>query len=289
MKEIKTEKLKETAIDNIGYIGAFVILLAIIIAGFVLFDFNEDGKVNWADVLFNGVLGIVAFMLSRQQGIINGTKAPTHQANFLAYGKKVSAMIENNGIDGIEEFCRERTKLREQEVRENIMLKVCISPKRFAELREMTDEERAKLLDKKQLRAFKKATGRVKVVPVSPKAVLADMETNDYSLDVTSPSKAKDAWEYIRKAFGSIFFPVAVAFIEVTANHDSAAAIIFSIVMRAFVIGTSFAMGMFSGLKKAQLKDSIVRNRIVFLSLYDTWRATHYPVRKIEENCVIST
>ena len=127
MKEIKTEKLKETAIDNIGYIGAFVILLAIIIAGFVLFDFNEDGKVNWADVLFNGVLGIVAFMLSRQQGIINGTKLPTHQSNFLAYGKKVSALIENNGIDGIEEFCRERTKLREQEVRENIMLKVCSS------------------------------------------------------------------------------------------------------------------------------------------------------------------
>ena len=272
MKEIKTDKLKETAIDNIGYIGAFVILLAIIIAGFVLFDFNEDGKVNWADVLFNGVLGIVAFMLSRHQGVVNGTKSPTHQANYAAYGKKVSAIIESNAVDGIEEFCRERTLLREQEKRENIMLKVCIGAERFAWLQTLADEQRAKVLDKKQMRAYRKATGRIKVTPVSPKAVLADMETNDYSLDVTAPSKAKDAWEYVRKAFTSIFFPVAVAFIEVTASHDSAAAIIFSIVMRAFVIGTSFAMGMFSGVKKAQLKDSIVRNRIVFLSLYDTWR-----------------
>ena len=145
----------------------------------------------------------------------------------------------------------------------------------------------AKVLDKKQLKAYAKATGKIKVRPVSPKTILADIESNDYSLDVISPSKWKDFADYMAKVVPSVVLPVAIAFIEIAGSQGDAIEIIFGITMKLFILVSSFISGSTSGLNKASIKNNIILNRILFLSLYDTWRAkkiANHLTRKIEEN-----
>lgn len=272
MKDLNEHKLRDTAMDNAGNIGLAMLFLVAIVGSIVVIEINKDGVVNWANLIYNTLLGLVAFVCARRQGVIKGDKTPAHVENRRIYGAKITALVDSGGIDQMEEFCRERTKKREQEIRENIMIRVCISPQRFAELQKMTDEERNSVLDKKTQKAYRRATGKINVRPVSPKTILADIDSRDNSLDVVSRSKVEDFFDYLAKIVPSVIMPIVIAFVELAGAQGDTMEIVFGITMRLFILVSSAISGIAGGQKKAKSKDHIILNRVLFLALYEDWR-----------------
>lgn len=285
------ELVRNTFKTFLNYISYLIIIAITVFFSLAYIGFTN--KITWDAVLQAGIIlaiNISSMSIFILQGEDNEkNKSSTYKTNLIVWAKKVNLLETKKLIMQFRAYCKERTEQLRQEIKESLIASAGIevkfyeehlsglSLKQLKQLRIEVDKRNEKnftikdndlqllVLTRHDYRKLKKASGEIKVKPISYAKILAGSIRGKTNKALQEHSGSYKAMSVGIKSLSIIFFALATVVVSILPTGANGFQAVLDIAWRIFGVTVSSIMGFYTGVKSIKIQNSDNKEKILFI------------------------